>query len=118
MLGRQKVVQHTVQAAMLAGGALALGQDAASQARMRLLDSISGDSLMAIQMALPELARRGLTPDGYKITVWSTGAATTVMFEQTLARSGQIPDDVVRKPSLQVVLPAMRPPLPSTSPTR
>jgi hypothetical protein len=60
---------------------------------------------MAIQAALPELARRGLAPDGYKITVWSTGATTTVMFEQVLMRSGQIQDDVVRKPSIQVVLP-------------
>ena len=40
------------------------------------------------------------------------------MFEQTLARSGQIADDVVRKPSLQVVLPAMHSPPPSTSPVR
>ena len=64
------------------------------------------------------LSLRGLTPEGYKITVWSTGAATTVMFEQTLARSGQIADDVVRKPSLQVVLPAMHSPPPSTSPVR
>ena len=112
------MVRYMAQAAMLASGALALGQDAASQARMRLVDSISGDSLMAIQMALPELARRGLTPEGYKITVWSTGAATTVMFEQTLARSGQIAEDVVRKPSLQVVLPAMHSPSPSTSPVR
>jgi hypothetical protein len=117
MHGR-RVVRHTVQAAMLAGGALALGQDAASQARMRLLDSISGDSFIAIQAALPELARRGLTPDGYKITVWSTGGATAIMFEQAVTRSGEIAEDVQRKPSLQVVLPAPRPLLPGTTPVR
>ena len=100
--------RHVISAAVLAGGAVALSHDATPQARMRLLDSISGDSFIAIQAALPELARRGLTPDGYKITVWATGATTAVMFEQTVARSGLVPDDAVRKPSVQVVLPALR----------
>jgi hypothetical protein len=106
MRARRQIRPYGVQASLLAVALLLLARDAIPQARMRILDSISGDSFLAIQAALPELARRGLTPEGYKITVWATGAATTVMFEQTMSRSGLIPEDAVRKPSVQVVLPA------------
>lgn len=112
MLEQRQIRRYALSAATLVGGALALGQDATSQSRMRLLDSISGESLLAIQLALPELARRGLTPEGYKISVWATGAATAVMFEQALIRSGQIEEGVQRKPSVQVVLPGTQAPRP------
>jgi hypothetical protein len=89
----------------LAGlGAALLCQPAESVTQLRLLDSISGEGLMAVQAALPELARRGLTPEGYKITVWRVGRdRVSVLFEQSADRAS-LAADGQRKPNLSVQL--------------
>jgi hypothetical protein len=94
-------------------GIMLLCQPAGSVAQLRLLDSISGEGLMAVQAALPELIRRGVTPEGYKITVWSIGRGeVSVLFEHA-DRTG-VSSDGQRKPDVSVrvsqdQLPPIRP---------
>ena len=87
---------------------IVLSQSATSAPQLQLLDTISGDSFVAIQEALPLLQNRGLTPEGYKISVWRTPRSIAVMFDNPRGRVGSLAEGG-RKANFRAELPLQKP---------
>lgn len=60
-----------------------------AQSPIKVIDTISGESQKAIQLALPEFSKRGLNLDGYRIVVMEVNGQLVVLFEDAETPPGQ-----------------------------
>lgn len=70
---------------------------------IKVVDTISGKGLAAIELAMPEFSKRGLSLDGYQVVVMEAGGKLVVLFKDAAAPTSQR-GSTLSKPGFEVEL--------------